>query len=113
MLINRGSAVSDSVEVIAPGQNKAPVAWHLIENLDELCFPKIFCGQGFNLPKNITYNDRAKSECRRADRRSCEPSRILFMAKQKIERQVASSINTCLRKTKRGSSNIKANQLLD
>uniref|UniRef100_A0A8D8ZHS9 ATP-dependent DNA helicase n=1 Tax=Cacopsylla melanoneura TaxID=428564 RepID=A0A8D8ZHS9_9HEMI len=106
--------ISDHIEVIAPGQNERPVSWHLIENFDELCFPKIFAGHALSLPKNITYHDRAKSECRRVDRRSCTPNRLLFMAKQKVERQLTANINVCLRKSKRGTlSNVSANQILD
>ncbi|KAJ8915563.1 hypothetical protein NQ315_012447 [Exocentrus adspersus] len=35
---------SNQVEVIAPGQNKYPVPWHIVEDIDELSFPKIFGG---------------------------------------------------------------------
>uniref|UniRef100_A0A8D8UR91 ATP-dependent DNA helicase n=1 Tax=Cacopsylla melanoneura TaxID=428564 RepID=A0A8D8UR91_9HEMI len=115
MLLDRNTVAQgqENIHIIAPGQGKNPVAPQFIENFDELCFPKIFCGHGFNIPRNITYNDRAKSECRRVDRRSCNPERLLFMAKQKIERQITSSINVCLRKTKKGSGSMKASDLLN
>lgn len=64
LLYDRNNICSDNVQIIAPGQNEKPVTWHMMENYDELCFPKIFAGHAFNLPKSLTYSDRVKSECR-------------------------------------------------
>lgn len=111
LLIDRNNTAVDNVQIIAPGQNQKPVAWNLIENFDELCFSKIFAGHAFTLPYFVSYTDRAKSECRRADRRSCIPSRVLFMAKQKVEKQCLANINVYMRKTKK-SSNINAGNLV-
>ncbi|XP_026481429.1 uncharacterized protein LOC113388245 [Ctenocephalides felis] len=73
---------AEMVKVIAPGQNKLPLPWHKIEDVDELCFPKIFAGHTFSPNVKLSYKDRTKSEIRRHDRRSCVPTRILFMAKE-------------------------------
>lgn len=70
MLIDRNKDSVDKIKIIAPGQGKNPVPWHMVEDIDELCFPTIFCGHKLNIPNFITYSDRAKSECRRKDRRS-------------------------------------------
>lgn len=84
---------------IAPGQYNKPLPWLKYPVLDELCFPKIFGGCSFNC-NNVSYSKRVKSELRRADRRSCSPTRVLFMAKQKQERELFGNINICLRKVK-------------
>lgn len=89
----------NSVISIAPGQFEKPLPWLTLPDIDELCNPKIFCGQGFNMNK-LSYSKRIKSELRRADRRSSSPTRVLFMAKQSQERNCLSNINMCLRKIK-------------
>lgn len=89
----------NAITVIAPGQGKRPLPWLIYPNLDELCFPKTFLGQSFNT-NNESYTCRTKSELRRAGRRSCVPTRVLFMAKQKIERECFSCTYTCMRRTK-------------
>lgn len=71
----------EAIYSIAPGQGKTPLPWLKYKNIDELCFPKIFAGQSFNL-KNLSYTNQAKSELRRVDRRSCIPTRVLYMAKK-------------------------------
>lgn len=99
LIVNRNEAVTDSIKIIAPGQGKQPVPWHMLPDIDELCFPSIYCGHPFNT-NNISYTERIKSEIRRKDRRSCQPKRLLFMAKKKLEVTCISNINICLRKTK-------------
>ncbi|GLV47536.1 hypothetical protein CBL_21329, partial [Carabus blaptoides fortunei] len=64
----RNEDTADKIKIIAPGQEKFPVPWHMIGDIDELCFPRIFGGYKLNIQNNISYNDRAKSECRRRDR---------------------------------------------
>ena len=102
LVMDRNLQLDADIKVTAPGQGKKPVPWHVIEDLDELTFPTIFGGHSFNISKEtkLTYTDRAKSECRRRDRRSCKPTRLLYMAKKKLEKTCTASINICLRKTK-------------
>ena len=88
----------ESIAVLAPGQGKRPVPWHLVSDLDELSFPKIFCGTAFS--SDVSYTDRIKSEIRRQDRRSCIPTRLLYMAKRKLEKMCSSCINISLKKLK-------------
>lgn len=89
----------NSTLAIAPGQNKKPIPWLIHPDIYELSFPKIFAGQKLNLYK-LSYTRRVTSEIRRADRRSSIPERVLFMAKQKQERQVMTNINVCFAKLK-------------
>lgn len=100
----------NAVISIAPGQNKKPIPWLIYPNIDELTYPNLFNGDKFNTNK-VSYTKRVISELRRADRRSCFPERVLFMAKQKQERQCLSNINMCLRKVKQ-TENMKAGQFL-
>lgn len=101
MLIDRNKEIVDNVQEIAPGQGRLPVPLHAVSNIDELCFPKIFCGHKFTMPAKFTYIGRIKLETRYRDRKACIPSRLLFIAKKKLEMTCLASINMCLRKTKR------------
>lgn len=97
MLINRNQQIAENVITrIAPGQGKCPVTWRY-ENIDELCFPKIFAGERFNT-NNMSYTNRVKSESKRHDQRSRIPTRQLYLAKRKQEHDLAANINICLRK---------------
>ncbi|CAB0030863.1 unnamed protein product, partial [Trichogramma brassicae] len=60
--------------IIAPGQEKQPLPWHKIQNIDELCFPRIFGGHPYDKLNILTYSERVLSEVRRTDRRSCTPT---------------------------------------
>ncbi|KAL7291629.1 hypothetical protein TKK_0014667 [Trichogramma kaykai] len=73
--------------ILAPGQDKQPLPWHKVSNIDKLCFPKIFGGHHIDKLNKLTYAERILSEVRRRDRRSCEPTRLLFMAKQNWKNQ--------------------------
>ena len=101
LIIDRNQEIINDVKIIAPGQNKEPLPWHKTENINELCFPRIFGVNVIDNEKKLTYSERILSEIRRWDRRSCEPTRLLFMAKQKLEKAVFSSMNACLRKFKK------------
>ncbi|GBM80454.1 ATP-dependent DNA helicase PIF1 [Araneus ventricosus] len=112
MLIDRNKETVENVQVIAPGQGKLPVPWHAVTDIDELCFPKIYCGHKFKTPPKFSYADRVKFETRHRDRRACVPARLLFMAKKKLEMTCLSSINMCLRKTK-ATAGMKAKDALE
>ena len=115
LIVDRNKEIADHNKQvsIAPGQEKHPAPWLIIENIDELCFPKIFGGYPFELKgTNISYSERAKSEIRRKDRRSCKPTRLLYMAKQKLERACMANINVCLRKLRK-TENMTAKDMLN
>ncbi|XP_011313417.1 uncharacterized protein [Fopius arisanus] len=99
LIIDEDLEVSIETCIMAPCQNNYPVPWHLINDLDELCFPTIFAGEIFDPNKKLnTYGQRAKLLARNNDRRSSQPTRILFMAKRKLEERVISAVNVCVRK---------------
>lgn len=100
MLLNLNTNIAqDSIITMAPGQGKKPLPWLIHPHVDELCFPKMFAGQPFNI-NEVSYVNRIKSELRRWDRRSCIPTRVLYAGKKKQEQEVISSMYTCLRKVK-------------
>ena len=112
LITPRYDSLEPSTIVIAPGQNKTPVPWHTEPDLEELSFPKIYCGYPVTTTNKISYAERVKSESRRSDRRSCVSTKILYMAKKKLELSCISNINTCLRKNKRKNV-LTARQVLD
>ncbi|XP_055856560.1 uncharacterized protein LOC129919626 isoform X2 [Episyrphus balteatus] len=111
LVIDRNKEAADCIPIIAPGQGKTPVPWHLYPNLEELCFPKIYCGHPLESSNKISYSERAKSIARRNDRRGCVPTKILYMAKKKLEQSCLSNINICLRKSKR-TNQVTADNIL-
>lgn len=88
----------NSILLMAPGQGKKPLPWLVHPNIDEQCFPRIFGGRAFNT-NNETYTVRTKSELQRAERKSCEPTRVLYMAKRKLEHECFNNEYTNMRKT--------------
>jgi PIF1-like helicase/Helitron helicase-like domain at N-terminus/OTU-like cysteine protease/Helicase len=111
LLYNRNKD-NNEIKTIAPGQGKAPQPWHMIDSIDELCFPKIFVGHNFDENKKLSYSNRAKLEAMHNDRRSCIPERILYMAKCKLEKSMMSEINICLRK-KKSTDKITAGNIIN
>ncbi|OXU18641.1 hypothetical protein TSAR_009780 [Trichomalopsis sarcophagae] len=94
LILDRNKEISEDMHIIVSGQEKTPLSWHSLNDIDELCFPRLF-------------GERVKFESRNRDRRSCIPTRILFMAKKKLDLSVSLSINTCLRKTINSGNNCK------
>lgn len=73
----------DVIHVIALGQGKSPIPWHAEPHLEELTFLKVYGGQELKSSNtNLSYAERVKSENRRHGRRSCEPTKIFYMAKK-------------------------------
>lgn len=85
---------------IAPGEGRRPLGPNDKENQEELCFPTIFAGHILDTDKKLSYSDRVKWECRNVDRRSCKPTRLLYMVKRKLEESVHTSVNISIRKIK-------------
>jgi hypothetical protein len=111
LIINRNQDTENSIKTVAPGQGKPPLPWHMVENIDEFSFPKIFGGHAFDPNKKLSYASRAKTEVLLNDRRSCIPQRVLFLAKRKLEDSIMSQINICMRK-KKSNGNISAQSVL-
>ena len=68
----------------APGEGHTPMSLLADDNVEELSFPAIHCGQKRQLKIRHSYNDIVKSEIRRYDRRCCDPVKLFFMFR-KIE----------------------------
>ena len=102
LILDRNKEITEeSIKILAPAQNKNPLPWHTIDDIDELAFPRIFGGYKFDENKILTTAKRYKFLSKNKDRRACKTTMILYMAKKTIELSVASSINTFLRKTKK------------
>lgn len=110
MLVDRNyeGARQGELAIIAPGQGKTPVSWHEVKYIDEISFPGLYGGFAIDPDRKLSYAQRVKSEVRRRDRRSCIPTRLLYVARQKLERSVISNVNMCLRKVKSNNTTIKA-----
>src|SRR5882757_9759357 len=57
--------------VFAPGEGETPISVINDQYVEELSFPKIFCGQKRNIIGKLSYKDIARSELRSCDRRCC------------------------------------------
>ncbi|KAJ8678076.1 hypothetical protein QAD02_013863 [Eretmocerus hayati] len=112
LIINRNEEMVNDILVIAPGQNEVPISSRRFENFQELCFPRTYGGHALDEDGLLSYSGRIKYEIRNVDRRSCTTTLLLLMAKLKLEMSVASSINTCLRKTLE-SDHLKAEDVRD
>ncbi|CAB0002561.1 unnamed protein product, partial [Nesidiocoris tenuis] len=113
LIIDRRRDESFQSKVFAPGQDKQPVPWTKVENLDELCFPGIFGGYEFDPENSLTYTQRVRFEIRHKDRRSCQNERLFFMVKKKIEMGIVSTANVCLRKFKADGKNVSVRDVCD
>ncbi|XP_055685061.1 uncharacterized protein LOC129791128 [Lutzomyia longipalpis] len=92
-------AAASKIKIMAPGQGKKPIYFDSNKNLEELSFPKIYCGEKYRIEK-IYYHQRVKSELRRKDPRCRIPKKVLYMTSVKLRNSVTSTVNTCLRKSK-------------
>ena len=82
--------------------------------VDELTFPKIYCGKQRKIKENIklTYAKIAKSELRMFDRRCGRVSKLFFTYKKLQTRKFCDAISINLRKTK-NTSNVTVAQMLN
>nr|XP_029718435.1 uncharacterized protein LOC115261217 [Aedes albopictus] len=104
-------AATNTVVVMAPGQNQKPVSPYSNPDVEYLCFPKIFAGKPRILTdKNITDNDIIKWEIRHYKNRT-EPRRILHLSKKKLLNESYNSIKVAIRK-KKNAKNVTAQQAL-
>ncbi|CAF1467656.1 unnamed protein product [Adineta steineri] len=98
----------------APGENNRPISVLMDLKVDELTFPKIYCGQQRKIKENVklTYAKIAKSELRMFDRRCGRVSKLFFTYKKLQTRKFVDAISINLRKTK-NTKNVTVNQMLN
>ena len=81
----------------APGEGHTPKSLLGDDNVEELSFPAIHCGQKRQLKIKLSYNDIVKSEIRRYDRRCCDPVKLFFMFRKKEMLALHSAIQIYLK----------------
>jgi hypothetical protein len=98
----------------APGENNRPISILMDLKVDELTFPKIYCGKQRKIKANVklTYAKIAKSELRMFDRRCGRISKLFFTYKKLQTRKFSDAISINLRKTK-NTKNITVAQMLN
>ena len=98
----------------APGENNRPISILMDLKVDELTFPKIYCGKPRKIKANakLTYAKIAKSELRMFDRRCGRISKLFFTYKKLQTRKFSDAISINLRKTK-NTKNITAAKMLN
>ena len=114
-LLNDEIADQNDVGIkFAPGENNRPIPLLMDLKVDELTFPKIYCGKQRKIKAGVklTYAKIAKSELRMFDRRCGRISKLFFTYKKLQMRKFADAISINLRKTK-NTKNITAAQMLN
>ena len=98
----------------APGENNRPISILMDLKVDELTFPKIYCGKQRKIKENVklTYAKIAKSELRMFDRRCGRISKLFFTYKKLQTRKFSDAISINLRKTK-NTKNVTVAQMLN
>ena len=98
----------------APGENNRPISILMDLKVDELTFPKIYCGKQRKIKANVklTYAKIAKSKLRMFDRRCGRVSKLFFTYKKLQTRKFFDAISINLRKTK-NTKNITVTQMLN
>ena len=81
----------------APGEGHTPKSLLADDNVEELSFPAIHCGQKRQFKIKLSYNDIVKSEIRRYDRRCCDPVKLFFMFRKKEMLALHSAIQIYLK----------------
>lgn len=97
----------------APGEGKTPLSVLFDDDSEELSFPSIYCGVKRNVPTFISYNDIAKSEARRSDRRCCNPQKMFYTYKKMELLRLRNNISLFCRQGKTGTKCITAKDILD
>ncbi|CAF1543190.1 unnamed protein product [Adineta ricciae] len=109
--------IEDQTDVgikFAPAENNRPTSVLMDMKVDELTFPKIYCGKQRRIKENVklTYAKIAKSELRMFDRRYGRISKLFFTYKKLQTRKFSDAISITLRKTK-NTRNLTATQMLN
>jgi PIF1-like helicase/Helitron helicase-like domain at N-terminus/Herpesvirus tegument protein, N-terminal conserved region len=95
---------------LAPGEGQRPLPMFADTEAEELSFPAIYCGKQRNITVRLSYNQIAKSEIRRYDRRGCRVDKLLYSYKLQEIRKLDRALGICLRKRK--GSKVTAGNLL-
>ncbi|CAF4607434.1 unnamed protein product, partial [Rotaria socialis] len=97
----------------APGENNRPISILMDLKVDELRFPKIYCGKQRKIKDNVrlTYAKIAKSELRMFDRRCGRVSKLFFTYKKLQTRKFSDAISINLRK--KNTKNVTVAQMLN
>ena len=98
----------------APGENNRLISVLMDLKVDELTFPRIYCGKQRKIKPNVklTYAKIAKSELRMFDRRCGRISKLFFTYKKLQTRKFCDAISINLRKTK-NTKNLTVGQMLN
>ncbi|CAF1665350.1 unnamed protein product [Adineta ricciae] len=102
-LLNDETEDSNDIGIkFAPAENNRPISILMDLKVDELTFPKIYCGKQRKIKENtkLTYAKIAKSELRMFDRRCGRVSKLFFTYKKLETRKFSDAISINLRKTK-------------
>ena len=100
--------------IYAPGEGQTPISILYDKNVEELSFPKIYCGHERVITGKHSYSDICRSELRSADRRCArDPTNIFFKYRMKEMEQQRDAINTFLRKGYLKDGSYNAQQALD
>ncbi|CAF0843236.1 unnamed protein product [Adineta ricciae] len=114
LLYDESEDRNDTGIKFAPGENNRPISILMDLKVDELTFPKIYCGKQRKIKENVklTYAKIAKSELRMFDRRCGRVSKLFFTYKKLQTRKFADAISINLRKTK-NTKNVTVAQMLN
>ena len=114
-LLNYETTDQDDIGIkFAPAENSRPMSIFMDMKVDELTFPKSYCGKQRKIKENakLTYAKTAKSELRMFDTRCDTVSKLFFAYKKLQTRKFCDAISINLRKTKK-KSNVTAAQMLN
>lgn len=100
--------------IIAPGEGQTPLSLIYDENLEEMAFIKVHCGQKRKFKVTLSHSDIIKSEITRYDRRAIRSDYLFTALKKQHAIKIKNNIITCLRKKKTNPGlNLSAGMVLD
>ena len=113
-LLNYETTDQDDIGIkFAPAENSRPMSILVDLKVDELTFPKIYCGKQRKIKENtkLTYAKIAKPGLQMFDRRCGRVSKLVFAYKKLQTRKFCDAISINLRK--KNTSNVTAAQMLN
>ncbi|CAD7078400.1 unnamed protein product [Hermetia illucens] len=99
--------------VMAPGEGKKALSIIYDENMDELGFTKVQCGQKRIFEVRLSHLDIIKSEVSREDRRAVRPDYLFTALKKQQVIILKNNISICFRKKMLKGAPILAGNILD
>ncbi|CAD7091724.1 unnamed protein product [Hermetia illucens] len=103
----------DYTLVMAPGEGKTPLSLIYDDNMEELGFIKIHCGQKRIFKVKLSHLDIIKSELSREDRRAVRTDYLFTALKKQQYKSIKNNISICLRKKMLKGAPIFASNMLD